>query len=89
MKIFLGVRPLKNANNVPLKNAENAKNGFCAAFKASTSVDCGPIWFKLIALAQFFAHLQDKRFLFKESSLKCAKNACKYIKSDKNVFFSI
>ena len=48
---------------------------FCAAFKASTSVDCGPIWFKRIALAQFFAPLKDKNILLGVGPRKNAKNA--------------
>ena len=55
--------------------SKTAKNGFCTAFKASTSVDCGPIWFKRIALAQFFAPLQDKNIFLGVGPLKNAENA--------------
>ena len=48
---------------------------FCVAIKANTSVDCGPIWFKQIALAQFFAPIQDKTILLGVGPLKNAKNA--------------
>ena len=48
---------------------------FCAAFKASTSVDCGQIWFKQIALAQIFAPLQDENIFLGVEPLENAKNA--------------
>ena len=48
---------------------------FCAAFKASTSVDCRPIWFKQIVLAQLFAPLQDKNVWLEVGHLKNAENA--------------
>ena len=52
--ILLGVGPQKMT-----KMPKKCQNGCCAAFKDSTSVDCGPIWFKQIALAHFFAPVQD------------------------------
>ena len=59
---------------------------FCAAFKASTSVDCGPNWFKRIALARFFAPLKDENIVLGVGPQKNAENALKCLKSDKNGF---
>ena len=69
---FVGGRAPKKCQKC-LKMPKNCQNGCCAAFKASTSVDCGPIWFKRIALAQFFAPLQDKNILLGIEPLKMLK----------------
>ena len=48
---------------------------FCESFKASTSVDCGPILFKRLALTQVFAPLQDKNIFWGVGPLKNVENA--------------
>ena len=59
------------------KHRKCLKSEKCPAFKAVTSIDCGQIWFKQIALAQFFGPLQDQINFSGIGPLKNAENALK------------